>query len=203
MFARTGTQTKLFDTSVQLPEGLVYKPEFISKSEEEILLAYCDTLPLKQSRLNGYVAKRNYLHFGWDYNHKTNAFIPGEPLPRFLEPCVRKIAKWLDIPRSRIVEALLLEYPPGAAIGWHVDRERFQHIVGISFGGWCTMRWRKNVKVERDHILKLDLEPRSAYVMQNDIRWKWQHSVPPTKTLRYSLTFRTLPSSKKEYTEVI
>ena len=190
---RPGNQQKLFDMRLQLPQGLIYRPRFISSEEEWQLLAHCDTLPLKQSRLRGYVAKRRYLHFGWEYNHRSDKFIPGPPLPSFFDRYVRRIAKWLDIPRARIAEALLLEYPPGATIGWHVDRERFEHIVGISFGGWCTMRWRKNIKVERDRILKIDLEPRSAYVMQKDIRWKWQHSVARTKAQRYSITFRTLP----------
>jgi hypothetical protein len=27
--------------------------------------------------------------------------------------------------------------------------------------------------------------------MQGDIRWRWQHSIPPAKALRYSMTFRT------------
>jgi len=190
---RSGAQAKLFDTQVHLPQGLVYRPEFITPEEEWTLLAYCDTLPFKQSRLKGYTAKRRYLHFGYEYDRQRDVFVQGEPLPRFLDPLARRIAKWLDIPRARIVEALLLEYPPSAAIGWHVDRERFEHIVGISFGGWCTMRWRKDLKRERNHILKMELEPRSAYVMQKEIRWQWQHSVPPTKTLRYSITFRTLP----------
>lgn len=36
------------------------------------------------------------------------------------------------------------------------------------------------------------LEPRSAYIIQGPARSQWQHSIPPTKTLRYSITFRTL-----------
>jgi alkylated DNA repair dioxygenase AlkB len=44
----------------------------------------------------------------------------------------------------------------------------------------------------RKSILSLDLEPRSAYVLRGDARWRWQHSIPPTKALRYSITFRTL-----------
>lgn len=191
--SRTAAQTKLFDTNLRLPEGLVYRPDFISLEEEWRLLAHCDTLPFKQSRLRGFEAKRRYLHFGWEYNHQNDTFIQGPELPRFLTPLVRRIAKWLDIPRTRVVEALLLEYTPGSAIGWHVDKERFEHIVGVSFGGWCTMRWRKNIKAERNRMLKIDLEPRSAYVIQKEIRWQWQHSIPKTKTKRYSLTFRTLP----------
>ena len=42
-----------------------------------------------------------------------------------------------------------------------------------------------------DTVIALTLAPRSVYVMQDDIRWRWQHSIPPAKALRYSMTFRT------------
>jgi alkylated DNA repair dioxygenase AlkB len=38
------------------------------------------------------------------------------------------------------------------------------------------------------------LEPRSGYVLAGKARTSWQHSIPPTKELRYSITFRTLRS---------
>jgi alkylated DNA repair dioxygenase AlkB len=44
----------------------------------------------------------------------------------------------------------------------------------------------------RTHVLSLELAPRSAYVLRGDVRWRWQHSIPATRALRYSLTFRTL-----------
>jgi hypothetical protein len=28
-------------------------------------------------------------------------------------------------------------------------------------------------------------------VLRDDVRWKWQHSIAPTRELRYSITFRT------------
>jgi hypothetical protein len=39
----------------------------------------------------------------------------------------------------------------------------------------------------------MDLEPRSAYSITGHARWGWQHAISPTKELRYSITFRTLP----------
>jgi hypothetical protein len=30
-----------------------------------------------------------------------------------------------------------------------------------------------------------------VYVLRDEIRWRWQHSVAPTRELRYSITFRT------------
>ena len=44
---------------------------------------------------------------------------------------------------------------------------------------------------KREGVFALTLEPRSAYVLQREIRWKWQHMVSPTRELRYSITFRT------------
>jgi alkylated DNA repair dioxygenase AlkB len=51
-------------------------------------------------------------------------------------------------------------------------------------------------KKDPKKVVSIELEPRSAYIMQKDIRWKWQHSVAATKTLRYSITFRTLPPGR-------
>jgi alkylated DNA repair dioxygenase AlkB len=54
------------------------------------------------------------------------------------------------------------------------------------------MRFRPlDPKVPKDAMVLLDLAPRSLYMMQGAIRWDWQHSLLPTKMLRYSITFRT------------
>ena len=41
-------------------------------------------------------------------------------------------------------------------------------------------------------VREVTLAPRSAYVLAGAARYAWQHSIPPTKALRYSITFRTL-----------
>lgn len=199
---RQANQAKLFDSPTQLPLGLLYRPEFISKSEEQVLLSHLKRLPLKEATYREYTAKRRVVGFGAEYDYRRDIVVPGEPLPAFMDPTVRKIAKWLDIPRARIAEALVSEYKPGTAIGWHVDREKFEHVIGLSLGGWCTMRWRPLPPVRNPGFgqdvqksISLELEPRSLYVMQKEIRWQWQHSIPPTKTHRFSITFRTLPTS--------
>lgn len=191
---RHANQLKLIDTPIQFKNGLVYRPNFISEKEEEELIKTIEWLPLRNAKFGEYKARRRSLGFGYDYDYEKERFVPGSPLPDFLIPTVRKIAKWLDIPRARIVEALINEYTPGTPIGWHTDREKFEHIVGVSLAGWCTMKFRPYATQAKKNTIELELEPRSAYIMQRDVRWKWQHSVAPTKTLRYSITFRTLPS---------
>lgn len=196
---RAGGQTKLFDAQASLPSGFVYRPDFLTKQEEAELIGYIEDLPLEHAIGGaGYTAKRRYMNFGWSYDFKTGKLVQGPPLPHWLTPCARKIAKWLDIPKSCVVEALVQEYPVGGAIGWHRDNESFDSIIGVSLSSWCRMRLRplrsqlRRLRMTRD-VTGIDLEPRSAYLMQKDSRWLYQHSIPPTRDLRYSITFRTLP----------
>ncbi len=191
---RAGNQQKLFDIPKRAENGLVYRPDFITSEEEMAILEAIETLPLRKATYNEHRVKRRVMGFGWDYDFEKGRFIPGPPLPDFLLPLQRKIAKWLDIPKKRVVEALINEYTPNTSIGWHSDREKFEHIVGVSLGGWSLIRFRPlpNQKMKAKPFA-LELERRSAYIMQKAIRWDWQHSIQPTKTLRYSITFRTLP----------
>lgn len=201
MPSRSGGQYKLFDAPVTFSNGLIYRPDFITPEEEELLLAFIESQPLVHPTggpADAYEAKRRIKNFGWRYDFKNERLIPGPPLPRFLQRFARRIEKWLDLSRGRVIEALINEYTPATALGWHRDNESFEHVVGISLAGWARMRWRslKNMQ-DKNKILALELEPRSAYVMQGDVRWKWQHSVAATKTLRYSITFRTLPKGMR------
>jgi alkylated DNA repair dioxygenase AlkB len=193
---RAGSQGKLFDIGSALPNGFLYRANFITEAEEAELLDFIQDLPLEHAE--GYEeknAKRRILEFGWGYDFKRKKLIPGPALPPFLRTTQTKIAKWLNIPKKSVAEALITEYSPNTALGWHRDNEKFEVIVGISLSGWCRMRLRPiNAIGNKNKVVSLELEPRSAYVMQGSVRWDWQHSVAATRTLRYSITFRTLPS---------
>lgn len=195
---RAGDQYKLFDTPTQFENGLVYRPNFISPEEEELLLEFISGQRLKHAKGGDegqYESKRRYKSFGWGYDYRRERIIPGEPLPRFLTRFSHRIEKWLNLPRDHVIEALINEYPPGTSLGFHRDNEPFEHVIGISLSGWANMRFRPlswyDTK-DSSQILKVEMEPRSAYIMQREVRWKWQHSVATTRTLRYSITFRTL-----------
>lgn len=189
--ARSSAQPKLFDLPAALPNGLVYRPDFLSPDEEEVLLAYIQNLPLFNAPYKEYTSKRRILNFGWSFDFQNSKLTPGPPLPRFLSSTQRKVAKWLQIPQHHVAEALITEYSPGTQLGWHVDSEAFDKIVGVSLGSWSKIRFRP--LVEKERAIHVELEPRSAYIMQGEVRWHWQHSVAPVPDLRYSITFRTLP----------
>jgi alkylated DNA repair dioxygenase AlkB len=191
MRTRPKDQYTLFDLPVSLPNGFVYRPDFISLHEETILLETFAALPLYNAPYKEYVAQRRILSFGWEYEDKK--FVPGEPLPGFLQPFARRIAKWAVIPEKSIVEALITEYTRGAGVGWHRDNEPCETVVGISLAGWAEMELRSLPRHgDPKEGTRLPLEPRSAYLMQKDSRWKFQHRIRPVETLRYSITFRTL-----------
>jgi alkylated DNA repair protein (DNA oxidative demethylase) len=64
-------------------------------------------------------------------------------------------------------------------------------VVGVSLASSCRMRFQRGKGAARQ-VAEVTLEPRSAYVLSGAARYAWQHSIPPTRALRYSITFRTL-----------
>ncbi len=87
---------------------------------------------------------------------------------------------------------LVTEYGPGAGIGWHRDKAVFGRVVGISLLSPCVFRMRRSVAKRKWERVNLMVEPRSAYLLSGPARYEWEHSIPQTDALRYSITFRNL-----------
>ena len=179
----------LFDAS---PEGFHYLPDFLSASEERDLLHRIDALTFHEVEMRGMVAKRKTVHFGWLYGHESWKLTPGEPIPDWILPLRDRVASLIDAPAEKIEEILVSQYPPGAGIGWHRDAPMFgPAVVGISLAGACRFRFQRQRGKVRDVSEHL-LEPCSAYLLSGQARALWHHSIPSTKSLRYSITFRTI-----------
>jgi alkylated DNA repair dioxygenase AlkB len=195
-------QAALFDVPQPLPHGLVYRPQFISPEEEARLLDAFGGLPFREARFREYYARRRVVHYhaegsarSYEDGDAADGFSSG-PLPSFLLDLRAKAAALAEVRPESFVHALVSEYRAGTPIGWHRDRPEYGIVVGISLAGWGRMRFRPrpptaSSRTDPRDIVVLDLEPRSGYVMQGAIRWDWQHSMLPTKGLRYSVTFRT------------
>lgn len=185
----------------ELPAGFAYRPNFTSEEEERQILAHLRQLPFEQGLYRGFVAKRRIVAFGLSYSFETNQLTPAAPIPDFLLPLRARIKELVpDADPDDFVEALATQYPPGASIGWHRDAPQFGGVVfGVSLAASCRMRLRLETADEY-LIASLDLAPRSAYVMRGEARWRWQHSIPPVKAERYSITFRTQRSDKARET---
>jgi alkylated DNA repair dioxygenase AlkB len=185
-------QAELFGAAAPaLPEGFVYRPDFITPEQEQALLAHIAALELEPAKYKEYTARRRVAYFGHDYDFSANRLGEAPPLPSFLEPLREKLSAWIDVAPQAFVTALVAEYRAGTPLGWHRDAPDYERVAGVSLGGWARMRFRRYPPGE-DKPLVLELAPRSAYQMQGAARWQWQHSIPATKELRYSITFRTL-----------
>lgn len=176
--------------SDDLPEGFAYQRDFLSLDEEEDLLTHFRELDFHAFEFQGYIAKRRIVEYGFQYDVSSRRASAAHPIPAFLNCCKDRAAVWAGLTPDEIVEAVITEYPPAAPIGWHRDVPQFEAIIGISLKSSCRLRF-KPYKAD-GKMLSITLHPRSIYLMREVARWKYQHSIPAVKDLRYSVTFRTL-----------
>jgi alkylated DNA repair dioxygenase AlkB len=173
------------------PEGLVYEPELLSVEHEARLLHELESLRFDPIVMHGRAARRTARHFGLDYDYEARTPQPGEPIPDWLLPLRARAAELAGHEPEELAEILVQRYPEGSTIGWHRDAPAFGTVVGVSFGGSSRLRFQRG-KRENRRVWELQLEPRSGYVLSGDARRSWEHSIPPTPELRYSITFRTV-----------
>ena len=145
--------------------------------------------------MRGQTARRTVRHFGIDYDYESGELVKTDPLPEPMLWLRDRCAALMEREPADLVQVLVSRYPAGAGIGWHRDAPMFgSKIAGVSFLAPCRMRFQRAVGGERS-VAALELAPRSAYLLSGTARWSWQHSIPATKELRYSVTFRTLKRS--------
>jgi alkylated DNA repair dioxygenase AlkB len=175
------------------PKGLEYRPDFVTEAEERQAVAVIEALEFHEVAMRGQVARRKVRHFDLRYDYEGHGLTPTDPFPGELEWLRERCSDFAGVEPTELAETLVTRYPPGAPIGWHRDAPMFGKVVGVSLGASARMRFQRGKGAER-RVFELELEPRSAYLLAGSVRWAWQHSIPPTNALRYSVTFRTLRS---------
>ena len=185
--------------AMSMIKGLEYQAELISVDEERRALEHIEALDYDEIHMHGQVAKRTVRQFGLKYEFGTWKLEETEPLPGELHPARAAAAELAQVAPEEFAQILVSRYPEGAGIGWHRDAPAFGSVVGISLLSPCRMRFQRG-KGEARETFALDLGPRSGYLLSGSVRWAWQHSIPATRSLRYSLTFRTLsPSALRDF----
>jgi alkylated DNA repair protein (DNA oxidative demethylase) len=181
-----------------VPEGLTYSDGVLSADEERRLLEAVERMELGAFVMRGQAARRTVRHFGWGYSFDNRTLTPAEPLPAELVWLRERAEALAGLDPGVFEQALVTRYPPGATIGWHRDAPPFgPTLAGISLAAPCRMRFRRDLEGIR-YVHEQLLHPRSAYVLAGTARSAWEHSIPPTEALRYSITFRTLKASSPE-----
>ena len=195
--ARANGDLNLFEVAAKVPDGFIYRQNFISEAEEQALIREIQSVQLASFQYYQFTGKRRLASFGWQYEFGKNEITRAPDMPAFLLPLRTRAGKLFDIDPNSFSQSSIIEYSTGSPIGWHRDIAHFGVVVGISLGAACRMRFRKYHRVRAknskpDETLSIELQPRSIYLMSGASRELWQHSIPPVKALRYSIMMRTL-----------
>ncbi len=195
-------QADLFGVAPEMPgpDGFRYAPDAILPAEELALVEQFRTLPFKEFEFQGFTGKRRVVSYGWRYDFNGGGLNRTDTIPDFLAPLRERAARFAGLEASALVQALLLEYPPGAAIGWHKDRPVFDDVIGISLVSPCNFRFRRKAGPNWERR-NLTAEPRSIYLLRGPARTEWEHSIPAVDALRYSVTFRSMRSAERNEPE--
>ena len=180
-----------------LPPGFLYQEDFISIPEQAGLVEHFNQIEFATFEMRGVVAKRRVAFFGASYDRGAQ---PSPPIPEFLSPLRTRLAELSGVTAGDFAMVLINEYRPGTPIGWHRDAPQYELIAGVSLLSSCRMRLRPYVspseaaarQLRRSTTHEIELLPRSAYVMRDQARSGFEHSIPAVTQLRYSITFRTL-----------
>jgi alkylated DNA repair dioxygenase AlkB len=174
-----------------MPAGFRYVPDFIGAAEETRLVGAFAELPFKEFEFHGFLGKRRVVSFGTRYDFNGGGLKPAEPMPPYLLPLRERAAAFAGLEPERLAHALVTEYRPGTAIGWHRDRPQYDDVIGVSLVSSCTFRMRRKRGTGWERAA-LRLDRRSVYLLRGPSREEWEHSIPAVEGLRYSITFRSL-----------
>jgi alkylated DNA repair dioxygenase AlkB len=182
---------KLLFAVREIPQGLLFKPDFLTVQEEHDLFALLQTLPFYEFKLHGVAAKRRVLHFGLRYALESRVLSAAPEIPSEFEPLRLRAAAFAGVASDDFSQILVNEYRPGAGIGWHHDSPAFGIAAGISLGATCTLRFQHSSGEDR-RTAAVELPSRSIYLLTGDARNLWQHRIAPIHEFRCSITMRTL-----------
>ncbi|MEA3029728.1 MAG: hypothetical protein QOG13_1053 [Sphingomonadales bacterium] len=195
-FVRSGAMTRdqlSFLARPDMPEGLVYAPDFLGVTEEAALAARMDALPFKPFEFHGFLGRRQTVSFGWSYRFDGSGLGEAAPIPDWLLRVRSRAAAFAGLAPEALEHALLIKYEEEAGLGWHRDRPVFGDVIGISLLSPAPLRFRRKAGAKWQRFT-LPAEPRSIYLLRGPARGEWEHSLTPVAALRYSITFRTLRS---------
>jgi len=184
----------LFDahgSTAALP-GLTYVSGAVSADAEREFALFIERMHLTPFAFRGFTGNRRTASFGWRYDFNGGGLQRADPLPDILLNARALLSKQVGEAEAAFEQCSVIEYTPGAGIGWHKDRPQFGKVAGLSLLSSCRFRFRHEREGGGWRREALLLEPRSAYLIDGEARHHWQHSIPPLDRLRYSITFRTL-----------
>lgn len=180
--------------------GLFLYPDFIDEAKERQLLDEIDS----QIWIVDYLRRLQY------YGYRNELEKPYDliPFPVSMPPMIYQLSQ--EIVEQGILllqpdQVIINEYVPGEGIKPHKDRAYYENqICGVNLGSGCIMRF---IRGQNEEVVDVEIPRRSVYVMQDDARKKWKHTIPPRKKdniqgtvkhreRRVSITYRKVKPGK-------
>ncbi len=155
--------------------GLVYLPDFISESEESLLVDQLDRAGWSDPM------KRRVQQYGWRYDYKKR-MIDGSArigdLPEWAKDLARRLFD-RELVSLLPDQVIVNEYRGEQGISKHIDKtdDFAEHIATISL----LQTWEMIFRQEKNKH-EIPLERRSVAIMSGDARYKWTHEIPARKT---------------------
>jgi alkylated DNA repair dioxygenase AlkB len=156
---------------------LRYHPNYITKEQEQEILRAIPQFVLRTKE-----GRNNVYRYGLILPYNSN----------FVSREIPEIFTKLGI--SNFDSVTVNEYAQGQFLDFHIDDKLAgEQIVVLSLLGHSEVIFKN----QSGDCLKYEIEPRSLYVMEGDLRWNWQHKAT-AKELRYSVVFRTYTGETKK-----
>ncbi|XP_076252030.1 putative RNA/DNA demethylase ALKBH6 [Rhynchophorus ferrugineus] len=179
---------------VVAPPTVFYIPNFITQSEEQLILNKVYSVPKPKWT---YLSHRRLQDYGGVPHIK--GMIP-EKIPAWLQGFMNRIDDLYIFENCNPNQVLVNEYLPGQGIMPHTDGPLFHPIVTtISCGSHTILEFLENNE-KRQKVCRLLLEPRSLVVIKDDMYSKYLHSIQDIKADIVSDCLNLQQCNKKYHT---
>eukprot|EP01080_Neovahlkampfia_damariscottae_P002076 gene2076-1948_t len=173
----------------QIPNGLVYINDFITKEEASDLVKFIDTQVWSSD------ITRRTQQYGYKYDYKSStASEKTLPIPKEFKQLMSKLEKFYG---KGIDQIIINEYTQLQSIAKHVDRtDTFGEVVtSLSLLQPIGMKFHQLKEVSDKELFNSKtkrvaegityyqvLQPNSLVVLTKDARYNWQHEIPKSNT---------------------
>ena len=90
---RVNTDPSLFEVPARVPDGFIYRQNFIPEAEEHELIREIEELHLTPFKYYQFTGKRRTASFGWQYEFGKSEITTAPDMPAFLLPVRTRAGK--------------------------------------------------------------------------------------------------------------
>lgn len=161
-------------------DEISYTPDFITSEQEKEVLDFISTLHHPQGREK---YGRNLYRFGQYFAPYNTCWMSKEIPNVFFN---------LGIKQEEFDSITINEFEKDESIGFHHDPpDAGEKIVVLSLAGISELTFRNR----ENKIKSFTIAPRSLFILEGEMRWKWQHSTRALEN-RISVVFRKAKEQK-------